>query len=218
MTPDFVVESVPPPRRVDAILFDVGGVLVNDMIDEKVKDLAARHRVSLDRMMRTRQELRPEADRGHLSDPDFWQRILEQAGVVARPEDVEIESYMRPIEGTLDIVRELKAMGLKLGIVSNDSVEMAATRRRLFGFDDLFDAITISSMFGIIKPEAGIYSLACTRLNVEPSRCVFVDDVPQNVEAALGLGMVGILFHNAADLRVALRRAGIPIAQRDGLE
>jgi len=218
MINDSSLQGVAPRRRIEGILFDVGGVLVTDMIDKKIRDLAARHSVPLDRMLRTRWELRVEADRGHVSDPGFWQQVLQEVGVAAGPADLEIESYMHAIDGTLDIVRELKEIGLKLGILSNDSVEMGATRRRLFGFDDLFDAVIISSAVGMIKPEEGIYVLACRRLNLDPSQCAFIDDRPENVEAAQRLGIIGILFHNAADLRVALRQTGVPITLRDDVE
>jgi len=127
MINDSSLQGVAPRRRIEGILFDVGGVLVTDMIDKKIRDLAARHSVPLDRMLRTRWELRVEADRGHVSDPGFWQQVLQEVGVAAGPADLEIESYMHAIEGTLDIVRELKEIGLKLGILSNDSVEMGAT-------------------------------------------------------------------------------------------
>jgi putative hydrolase of the HAD superfamily len=200
------------PGRIEAILFDVGGVLVNDLIDEKTAELSRKYSVSLDEMMRARQQFRIKTDLGQWSDPQFWQELLAQVGIASDPTDGEIESYMRPIEGTLDVVRELKGLGLRIAIVSNDSKEMAALRRRLFGFDAIFHTIVISSAIGIVKPEGGIYTLACRRLEVDPQQCVFIDDRPENVQAAMDLGMTGILFRDAADLRVALRGAGIPIA------
>ena len=52
----------------------------------------------------------------------------------------------------------------------------------------------ISAEEGLVKPEPEIYILAAQRLATRPERCVFVDDIPENIQAAEGLGMRGVLF------------------------
>jgi putative hydrolase of the HAD superfamily len=42
------------------------------------------------------------------------------------------------------------------------------------------------------KPEPRIYAHTCGELGLAPENCVFVDDLPHNVEAAAALGMVGV--------------------------
>jgi hypothetical protein len=80
--------------------------------------------------------------------------------VAAGPDDPEIESYLVPIAGTLEIARQLRERGLRVGILSNDSREMSRARRRKHGFDDVFDPILISSEIGQLKPGPGIYDHA----------------------------------------------------------
>ena len=52
-----------------------------------------------------------------------------------------------------------------------------------------FDVVVESSVEGIRKPDPAIYRLACERLGVDPSRCVFLDDLGINLKPARAMGM-----------------------------
>ena len=59
-------------------------------------------------------------------------------------------------------------------------------------FDGMFDTVVISGEVGMRKPEQRIYLHTCERLGLRPQECVFVDDLPHNVTAAVTAGMVGV--------------------------
>jgi putative hydrolase of the HAD superfamily len=59
-------------------------------------------------------------------------------------------------------------------------------------FDGMFDTVVISGEVGMRKPEQRIYLHTCERLGLRPDECVFVDDLPHNVTAAVTAGMVGV--------------------------
>ena len=62
-------------------------------------------------------------------------------------------------------------------------------------FDEkLFDGIMVSSTVRLIKPDPRIYELLCSTYDLKPEECVFIDDRADNVEAAQGVGMQGIVF------------------------
>jgi HAD superfamily hydrolase (TIGR01509 family) len=200
-------DSAPP--AIHAALFDVGGVLSEDMIERKLRDLAGRYGVEEERLLAAGEALRARADLGQITDAEFWRLALERVGVTAGPEDHEIESYLVPIAGTLDIARQLKARGLRVGILSNDSREMSRARRRRHGFDEVFDPILISSELGAMKPDAGIYDHALAHLGLAGARCLFVDNREDNVEGARRRGMRVIQFTSAAELRRELEAMGL---------
>ena len=52
-----------------------------------------------------------------------------------------------------------------------------------------FDMVVESSIEGIRKPDPAIYRIACERLGVEPSSCVFLDDLGINLKPARAMGM-----------------------------
>ncbi|HEU4410672.1 MAG TPA: HAD-IA family hydrolase [Polyangiaceae bacterium] len=66
------------------------------------------------------------------------------------------------------------------------------------------DAVVNSARVGLVKPEPELYRLAAAIAGVCPEECLFVDDALENVEAAHGVGMVGVHYRGHADLRDAL--------------
>ena len=56
----------------------------------------------------------------------------------------------------------------------------------------IFDLIVESSIEGVRKPNPKIYEIACSRLNVRPSECVFLDDLGINLKPARAMGMTTI--------------------------
>ena len=63
---------------------------------------------------------------------------------------------------------------------------------------ELFDEVVISGEVGLRKPDPPIFAVAAKRLGLPPEECVFVDDLPGNIEAAEALGMRGVLHEAAA--------------------
>jgi putative hydrolase of the HAD superfamily len=55
-----------------------------------------------------------------------------------------------------------------------------------------FDAVVESSKVGVRKPEPRFYEIACELLGVEPSHCVFLDDLGVNLKPAAAMGMTTI--------------------------
>lgn len=88
----------------------------------------------------------------------------------------------------------------KTGIISNAWPGVRQMHQPYIN-DSLFDVIVYSAEEGLAKPTPEIYHRALTRLGVRPEGAVFVDDVQENVEAARAVGMVGIQFKNAAQVR-----------------
>lgn len=114
---------------------------------------------------------------------------LEPAGLIAR-----LFAASGPDERMIDAVRSARRQGLKTGLISN-TWGLDDSRS---GALDIFDARVLSGEVGLRKPQAEIYRLAARRLEAEPEDCVFVDDLPANVEGARAVGMTGVLHRDAA--------------------
>lgn len=89
---------------------------------------------------------------------------------------------------SLPVLRELRATGYKLAVVSNCSPSTRPVVQRL-GLEDETDAVVLSCEVGVSKPAPGIFRTALARLEVEPHRTVFVDDRRDYLDGARQLGM-----------------------------
>ncbi|MFF2644062.1 HAD family hydrolase [Streptomyces niveus] len=93
-----------------------------------------------------------------------------------------------------------------LVLVTNATRWLDEDLRRL-GLTGLAHSVVNSSHVGVAKPDPGIYEIAVRRAGVPPDRCLFVDDRQENVDAAVALGMTGVLHRDAAGLGAALAAA-----------
>lgn len=97
------------------------------------------------------------------------------------------------------ILRGVQALGLRVGVITNVArdVDKPQVRRMLAeaGIIDVFedDALVTSTEAGTFKPEAAIYLFAAACVNLPPHRCIYVGEDPEQVAAAIGAGMHGIL-------------------------
>lgn len=80
-----------------------------------------------------------------------------------------------PDPGVVETLVELRERGVLLGLVSNCTEDVALVWPET-RFAPLFDAAVFSATSGCLKPSREIYELACDRLGVEPSACLFVGD------------------------------------------
>ena len=107
-----------------------------------------------------------------------------------------------PLPAMGDLVRELKAQGYGVYLLSNAGTTFEAYRDRIPAID-VFDGILVSCYEHMVKPDEGIYQLFCERYNLEPASCLFIDDLQRNVIGAERAGMQGYVYDGDVD---ALRR------------
>ena len=75
-----------------------------------------------------------------------------------------------------------------------------------------FDGKLISCDVKVVKPMREIYQIFTDRFLLDPEECLFIDDAPANVAAAITCGWNGIVFHgDAVQLRLKMRQFGIRI-------
>jgi epoxide hydrolase-like predicted phosphatase len=135
-------------------------------------------------------------ERGEIAIPDFEQelakRLTTHDGRPVEPEGLLARMFagFRREQPMFDVVRRARQQGLKTALLSN-SWGMDYPREE---WDEVFDAVVISGEVGMRKPEPAIYHHAAGLLELPPAACVFVDDLPSNVQGAVDVGMVGVRF------------------------
>lgn len=114
-----------------------------------------------------------------------------------------------PIQGTVDILSELRARGVPVYALSNWSSETFPAAQRRFDFLNWFDGMVLSGEVKLIKPDPRIFHLLFDTHAVRAAESVYIDDLPHNVEAASALGMHGIRFTDPDALRAELVSVGL---------
>lgn len=118
-----------------------------------------------------------------------------------------------PGEVDQEVLRLLQAARrqLRLVLVTNATTRLARDLRAL-GLAEAFDAVINASEVGHAKPSEPIYRVALQAAGVPAAEAAFVDDRPENVEAAVRLGMRGHVFLTAGGLAEALAGWGLVLA------
>jgi 2-haloacid dehalogenase len=119
------------------------------------------------------------------------------------------EMMAGPIEGTIDILAELRRQGIRLYGLTNWSTETYPHALARFDFLGWFEGVVVSGAEGVIKPDPAIFRLLFERYGIDPAAAVYIDDHAANVAAAKALGMAAHHFTDPPALRRALVALGL---------
>jgi 2-haloacid dehalogenase len=95
--------------------------------------------------------------------------------------------------------------------LTNWSGETFPKALKKFHWLQWFEGILVSGNEGIRKPHREIYELMLSRFQIDPSAAVFIDDSIKNVEGSELVGIKGIHFTNASNLKGSFKDLGIKI-------
>ncbi len=191
---------------IDTIIFDLGGVLIDWNPEYVFRHLIPdeeRRRFFFENICT--HDWNVEQDAG---------RTIAEATQVLVAEYPEWESEIRafygrweemlggPIPETVELLRELRDRGEhRLLALTNWSAETFPVALERYDFLHWFEGIVVSGDEKTRKPFQDIYHTLLRRYAVDPSRAVFIDDGIKNVHGAESVGIRGIHFQNADQLR-----------------
>ena len=141
-----------------------------------------------------------ELDRGSISLESAIQRGSARTGLPA--EDVAallnaVPVHLAPMEPTIELIRRLGETGNDLFVLSNMHVASIAYLETQHEIWSLFHGIVVSSRINMVKPEIRIYEYLLDEFGLQPNETIFIDDMPENLEAASTLGIRTIRFSDA---------------------
>ena len=113
------------------------------------------------------------------------------------------------IDGTVEVLAELKRREVPLYAITNWSAETYPLCQKRFEFLSWFRAVVVSGNEGVMKPDPRIFRVLFERYGVAPASAVFIDDVSDNAAAASALGIHGIHFRSPDQLRRELVSVGM---------
>lgn len=108
------------------------------------------------------------------------------------------------VPGMRGLIEELRNLNFEIYGLTNWSMETFPEARRRFPILQMIDRYVVSAAERLIKPDPRLFRVLMDRYGLKAEECLFVDDNPDNVAAARKLGMQGIVFASAEELRKEL--------------
>ena len=218
-------------RKIDAVLFDLDDTLHDDTrafhgaAEEVAREVAAEHGIDA---LALKHAYVAEAEgfwhrldaaqlRTRLSGvrAQLWGAALGRMGIVDEPVARESahryneyrKKYFEVFPGTFEVLRALRARGMKLGILTNGFSETHREKIELLRLTDFFDAIFIADELGMLKPDPLLFAHACAELGTTPQHGAMVGDrYERDIRGALDAGMYAVWLN----VRGETLRPGVP--------
>ncbi len=205
-------------NRYDAIIFDLYGTLIDEL--NFPESIAARYWQMMSQVMAALNA--PEKDFRRLWSATSDDRhsgvfdsieatlryICKAIGLSPAQEQLDravgirmdyLRQVLKPRPDTLETIAQLREMGYRIGLISDCTAETSV----IFPdtpFASMVEAAVLSCEVGITKPDPRMYELACERLGVAPSRCLYIGDGNSNeLTGASNAGMTAVLIRAPYD-------------------
>ena len=197
------------------MIFDMGNVLLHYEPHKYIETLGItdeKEKKKIFNAMYLRKES-ANLDRGDFDDAAYIDIVCKELGEKYRPHIKKLLYHwadkVDAMDGMVDLIKDLKAKGYKIYLLSNASLLQHEYWLRVPGHD-LFDGTLVSCDVRHIKPEKEIYMSLYEKFNIKPEECYFIDDLIINIYGARETGMDGFVFRgDADDLREHLKSIGI---------
>lgn len=188
---------------IDTVIFDFGGVLAeNGRHSDFLSRYPAEHadtvrQVLLGDLTADGDHVWHRLERGEITLAEMGEAVAASFAElgIAQPERPSSDGpafTFRPNEPVIQLVKDLKAKGVRTGVLTNNVAELRPLWRPMLPLDELFDDVVDSSEVGLRKPNPAVYRLAMERLGATPERTAFLDDLQSNVDAAAAVGITGV--------------------------
>lgn len=188
-------------------MFDMGGVVVkhSDSSLERLllRDFGISDHDSFASLDPRLPSLLVQHSKAAIDEEEMWEQFSQMTGIsVPQHTDSLWGRYFKPEldEHVLAIIEELKQKGNRV-VCATNTEEAHFKYHRESGQYDIFDSVYASFQLGEVKPDRTFFDAILASELVKPEAVVFVDDMLENCEAAVNLGIDAIIYADPVELR-----------------
>ena len=193
----------------DTIVFDFGGVLIdwkrrylyNKVFEDKQDMEWFLENVCSDEWNMLQDAGIPFSE----TIPALQWKFPEYSDKIAMYEKRWSEMVGGPITGTVEILREIQAKNFSVYGLTNWGADTFPIVLKQFNFLRSLNGIVVSGDEKKVKPDPEFYQILIDRYQLNPEKCIFIDDNFMNIETAKTLGFKTILFMSPESLRMELQ-------------
>jgi len=198
---------------IKAIIFDIGGVVINDDFLSYAERFAQKAGMTKEQIYRSvigSPEWRLYF-KGKISEENVWKAIKSKYLPPQIAEEIRRtwKDILVPINATTELIKKLKP-NYKICFISNVDKECALyVRKKYPEIFRLFEDGLASYEAGMAKPEKEIYRYALKKFRLKPEECIYIDNQPENIPPAQELGIKAIKFQGTEKLKQQLKNLGV---------
>ncbi|MEM9675156.1 MAG: HAD-IA family hydrolase [Bacteroidota bacterium] len=123
-----------------------------------------------------------------------------------------IETQSQPHPENIELVRKLAEQdNYELATINNESLALSEYRIKSCKLYEFIPHFFSSCYMGVMKPDCDIFQRVLWITHREGQQCLFVDDRPENIEAARSCGLQAAVVKQPSELKNVLQAAGIRI-------
>ncbi len=150
-------------------------------------------------------------ERGDITPDEFQQRIEQRVG---HPVDearlrLAASDFFTLNEPIVPVVDALKALGVRLVLLSNTHVWHVEFVRERFDILDRFDELVLSFEVRAVKPEPAIFDAVLRAIHCAPNEAFYTDDIAKYVATGRQRGLHAETYTNVPALRQQLAAHGV---------
>jgi len=190
------------------IIFDLGNVILDFDPKVYIKSKITEEKVEEIYKCIFQSDEWPMLDRGTISEEDAKTNIINRSIENEKLINIVFEKWydiLTPIESSVDVLKKLKEKGYNVYYLSNFHLAAFEYVTKKHDFFEYFDGGVVSYKEKLLKPEKEIYEKIIDKYELNPSQTVFIDDMEQNVKAAINLGLKGIVLKSPKNLKIQLK-------------
>lgn len=195
-----------PPKRIKALIFDLGGVVMHGGYLDFIHHYLGRH---LSKQTKQKIEhLERQVNLGKITEQQFYRQIQKEFRVHLTPQQMhqKIIHGMTTNRALVAYIRSIRKT--KVALFSNSIGHMATEmlKRRHLNKKVLFDRVFMSEVMHLAKPSRNAYTYVTQHLHVKPHEALMIDDRKLNIDRAKKAGLQGIVFRNTKQFKKDLQR------------
>lgn len=200
-------------ERIKSVIFDWGGVLIDDPAPGLMRYCAEAVGVSEENYVKAHSKFAEDFQKGLISEDIFWERICSELNV-PKPKVPSLwaEAFKAayvPREDIFSVAACLQENGYKTAVLSNtEAPAMQHFQQQRY---NMFDVLVFSCAEGTRKPERKIYEITIKKLGSQPGQSVLIDDKPEYINGAKEAGLNTILFQSVEQVNDELARLSVEI-------
>jgi len=198
-------------KQIKAVIFDWGGVMIDDPGPGLMRYCAERLNVSVDDFVNSFNKFLEDFQTNAVSEDTFWELMSNDLNI-EKPTEVSLwkeafSAVYQPREEMFLLADSLQTKGCKTALLSNTEIPamdfFVEQRYNCFGVQ------VFSCKEGIRKPDKEIYEITIKKLNCTSGQAMFIDDKPQMIEGAKNAGLNAILFASIEQVKKELEKYGL---------